>query len=89
VISEKQKRTVEGLVISAKRDKTITVKVDWSRRHPKYGKVMRRSTKYHVHDPLNTASMGDTVQIQECRPISKTKSWVLVKILEKTTEQAS
>ena len=86
--SDKQQKAVTGVVISAKRQKTITVRVDWARRHPKYGKVLRCHTKYHVHDAAGIAAVGDFVQIQECRPISKTKSWVLVQVLKKSAEQA-
>ncbi len=71
-----------GVVISAKRDKTRTVEVEYQTRHPKYGKYLRRRTRYHVHDPQNTSQMGDRVEIAPCRPISKTKSWRLVRVVE-------
>ena len=74
-------RTRTGTVTSDVRDKTITVKVLWARRHPQFGKVMQRHTTYHVHDADNRAKLGNTVVIQECRPISKTKTWKLVDIL--------
>ncbi|MFW2177632.1 MULTISPECIES: 30S ribosomal protein S17 [unclassified Moraxella] len=75
--------TVTGKVVSDKMDKTITVLVERRIRHPKYGKMIRRSTKLHAHDENNTCGMGDVVRIKESRPLSKTKSWVLVDIVEK------
>jgi small subunit ribosomal protein S17 len=75
--------TLIGLVVSDKRDKTRTVAVDFQQRHPKYGKYLHRSTKYQVHDPANAAHQGDRVEIANCRPISKTKSWRLVRIVQK------
>ena len=76
-------RTLRGRVVSDKMDKTITVLVERKVRHPKYGKFMKRSTKLHVHDEQNTCGIGDTVSIREDRPRSKTKSWVLVSVVEK------
>jgi len=72
-----------GLVTSDKRDKTRTVAVDYQTRHPKYGKFLRRQAKFQVHDEANASAIGDRVQIASCRPISKTKSWRLVKVIEK------
>ena len=63
---------------SDKADKTITVKVERKVRHPLYGKIMKRTTKVHAHDESNAASTGDIVTVKECRPISKSKTWVLV-----------
>ena len=83
MMSTKQARTRTGVVISDKASKTRIVRVDWARRHEKIGKVERRSTKYHVHDEKNESKMGDTVKIQESRPISKTKSWVFVELVSK------
>lgn len=71
-------RLLTGVVISDKADKTITVKVERKVRHPLYGKIMKRTTKVHAHDESNEASMGDMVTVKECRPISKSKTWVLV-----------
>lgn len=71
-------RLLTGVVISDKADKTITVKVERKVRHPLYGKIMKRTTKVHAHDESNTASTGDIVTVKECRPISKSKTWVLV-----------
>jgi len=71
-------RLLTGVVISDKADKTITVKVERKVRHPLYGKIMKRTTKVHAHDESNDASIGDIVTVKECRPISKSKTWVLV-----------
>ena len=71
-------RLLTGVVISDKADKTITVKVERKVRHPLYGKIMKRTTKVHAHDESNDASIGDIVTVKECRPISKSKTWLLV-----------
>jgi small subunit ribosomal protein S17 len=71
-----------GVVTSAKRNKTRTVAVAYQVRHPKYGKYLRRQTRYQVHDEGNTSKLGDRVEIANCRPISKTKSWRLLKVVE-------
>jgi len=82
-MSEQSKtvRTVTGKVVSDKMDKTIVVLVERSVRHPKYEKIIRRRTKLHAHDENSAARVGQMVRIQECRPISKTKTWKLVEIL--------
>ena len=72
-----------GIVVSDKMDKTISVRVDWVTHHPVYGKIMRKATKFKVHDEKNSAKTGDTVRIQETRPTSKTKRWRLVEIIKK------
>jgi small subunit ribosomal protein S17 len=72
-----------GVVISDKADKTIVVKVDVIKAHPKYKKVVRRSVKFHAHDEGNQAGIGDTVRIVETRPLAKTKHWRLAEIVEK------
>jgi small subunit ribosomal protein S17 len=77
------KRTLTGLVISDKMDKTITVKIERQVKHPKYGKFIKRSTKVHAHDEANECNMGDTVTVAESRPLSKSKSWQLVEVVEK------
>ncbi|MGI2949423.1 30S ribosomal protein S17 [Vibrio alginolyticus] len=77
------KRTQQGRVISDKMDKSITVAIERFVKHPIYGKYVKRTTKVHAHDENNECSLGDTVEIAECRPLSKTKSWTLVKVLEK------
>mgnify|MGYP005725589915 FL=1 len=71
-------RVLTGVVTSNKADKTITVKVERKVKHPLYGKVVKRASKVHAHDENNSASIGDIVSVKECRPISKTKTWVLV-----------
>ncbi len=71
-----------GFVTSDKRDKTRTVAIEFQQRHPKYGKYLTRHTKLHVHDEQNTSKLGDRVEIANCRPISKNKSWRLVRIVE-------
>ncbi|MXZ44370.1 MAG: 30S ribosomal protein S17 [Gammaproteobacteria bacterium] len=76
-------RTVSGLVVADTADKTIAVRVDRRVRHPLYGKIIGRSSKFQVHDEDNEAQVGDTVSIQECRPVSKTKSWRLLSIDER------
>jgi len=79
--NEKLKRTLNGRVTSNKMDKTITVLVERKIKHPLYGKFITRSKKYHAHDDNNQFSIGDIVQIVECRPLSRTKSWKAIKLL--------
>lgn len=69
------KRVLQGVVVSNTGDKTVVVRVERRVRHPLYGKIIRRSKKYHAHDPENAYDVGDVVRIQECKPISKLKSW--------------
>jgi small subunit ribosomal protein S17 len=71
-----------GVVVSSAMDKTIVVKVDTIKAHPRYKKVVRRSAKFHAHDEQNSANVGDVVRIVETRPLSKTKHWKLVQIVE-------
>ncbi|MDC8444794.1 MAG: 30S ribosomal protein S17 [Nitrosomonas sp.] len=78
------KRTFTGKVTSNKADKTLTVLVNRRVKHSLYGKIITRSKKYHVHDENNEGQIGDTVIIEETRPISKTKTWRLVKFLSKS-----
>lgn len=78
--------TREGLVISDCRDKTIKVQVEYLVKHPKYGKIMRKRTSFQVHDEKNEAKNGDRVEIAECRPISKTKHWRLLRIVTRGFE---
>ncbi len=77
------RKTRQGVVVSAARDKTITVLLETSRAHPVYGKTVRSSSKLHAHDERNEANEGDLVRIVECRPLSKQKRWRLVEILER------
>ena len=72
-----------GVVSSNKMDKTITVAVKWKEKHPIYQKFVNKTKKYHAHDEKNECSIGDTVRIMETRPLSKTKRWRLVEIIEK------
>ncbi|RUM93804.1 MAG: 30S ribosomal protein S17 [Thiothrix sp.] len=74
-------RTLSGRVVSDKMDKTITVMIERLVKHPIYGKYMKRSSKFHVHDADNAAKIGDSVEIKASRPYSKTKCWSLVKVL--------
>lgn len=83
-MTEQITRTQTGLVVSSSRDKTITVVIDRTIKHPLYKKILRRSTKLHAHDKDNQCEIGDLVTIQECKPISKTKSWNLLSIDKKT-----
>ena len=71
-------RILTGVVTSNKANKTITVKIERKVKHPLYGKVVKRASKVHAHDENNSASIGDIVSVKECRPISKTKTWILV-----------
>lgn len=82
-ITRNLRKTKSGVVTSNKMDKTITVKVERKVKHPLYGKFVKKSTKFHAHDEKNECSIGDTVRIMESRPMSKTKRWRLVEILEK------
>ncbi len=79
---EKNTRTITGRVVSDKMDKTITVLIERKVKHPLYGKFIRRSTKVHAHDENNACKEGDVVIIQECRPMSKSKNWNLVKVVD-------
>ncbi|MBY0420630.1 MULTISPECIES: 30S ribosomal protein S17 [Rheinheimera] len=81
-MSEKNTRTLQGKVISNKMDKSITVAIERHVKHPIYGKFITRTTKLHVHDEANQCKEGDIVTIRECRPLSKTKSWTLVSVVE-------
>lgn len=82
---QKEARRVVGRVVSAKPNKTITVLVERSERHPLYGKLLRRSTKLHAHDENNECNEGDRVAIVETRPLSKTKHFRLAEILERAS----
>ncbi len=80
---KKVQRTLTGAVTSNAMDKTVTVMIERRIKHPVYGKYITRSTKLHVHDEKNECGKGDVVVIEQCRPMSKTKSWSLVSIVEK------
>lgn len=77
--------TLTARVVSDKMNKSITVMLERKVKHPLYGKYIRRSTKLHVHDENNECGVGDVVTIEQCRPISRTKSWRLVKVVEKAS----
>ncbi len=77
------KRTLTGTVVSDKMDKTVTVLVERKMKHPLMGKIMSVSKKYHAHDENNEFHQGDLVAIEECRPLAKTKSWRVIKLVEK------
>lgn len=76
------RRTLVGKVVSDKMDKSIVVLVERKIKHPKYGKILTRSSKMHAHDETNQCKTGDTVKIEECRPLSKTKSWQLLEVID-------
>jgi small subunit ribosomal protein S17 len=76
-------RVLTGRVVSDKMDKTVTVVVERNVTHPLYGKVIRRSKKYHAHDEKNEFHPGDVVLIEECRPLSRTKAWRVARLIEK------
>ena len=78
-----KRKTRVGLVTSDKMDKTIVVSVTTLKQHPLYGRTMKRTTKFKAHDEQNEAAAGDTVEIMECRPLSKEKRWRLARIVEK------
>jgi len=82
------KGTRIGVVESDKRDQTRKVVIRYQAKHPKYGKYVGKRTVLHVHDEKNESAAGDIVEIAECRPISKTKSWRLVRVVEKRSELA-
>ncbi len=89
MIESKKKvvRTLTGTVVSDKMNKSISVLVERRVQHPKYGKFVRRSSKFHAHDEKNECNVGDVVVIKESRPISKTKSWTLVEIKQRAEVQ--
>lgn len=79
--TESNARTMVGKVVSDKMDKTIVVMIERTVKHPKYGKIMKRRTKIHAHDEKEVCQIGNTVKVRESRPLSKTKSWVLVEVI--------
>ena len=79
-------KTLTAAVVSKSGDKSVTVAIDYKVKHPKYGKYMRRRTKLAVHDQHNQSSVGDVVEIAQCRPRSKRKSWRLLKIVQKVEQ---
>ena len=83
MVERNLRKTKLGVVSSNKMDKTITVNVERKVKHPLYGKFLKKTTKFHAHDEKNECSIGDTVKIMESRPMSKTKRWRLVEVVEK------
>ena len=79
-----QRRTIEGTVTSDRCAKTITVQVERTYKHPKYKKYVRKMARYHAHDEQGEAKPGDRVEIQSCRPLSKTKRWTLVRVIDRS-----
>ena len=84
--AEKRTRVLQGRVVSNKMDKTITVLVERRVKHPVVGKFITRSSKVHAHDENNAAGMGDLVSVAESRPLSRTKTWTLVEVVEAATQ---
>ena len=82
-MTEQTIRTVQGRVVSNKMDKSITIAVERKVKHPIYGKFIKRTTKLHAHDETNQCNEGDVVTIRECRPLSKSKNWMLVDVITK------
>ncbi|MDR2259699.1 MAG: 30S ribosomal protein S17 [Azoarcus sp.] len=80
---QKVRRTLVGRVVSDKMDKTVTVLVERRVKHPLYSKIVTRSAKYHAHVDSGVAAQGDLVEIEECRPISRTKTWRVTQVMEK------
>ena len=81
--ARKTPRTMTGRVVSDKANKTVTVKVERRVAHPMYGKVVTRTKKYHAHDETNECKEGDLVTIEECRPLSRTKTWRVTRLVER------
>jgi small subunit ribosomal protein S17 len=85
-VANKTRRQLTGRVVSDKMNKTVTVVVERKAKHPLYGKYVTRSKKYHAHDEKNESHAGDLVTIEECRPLSKSKTWTVVRLVEKARE---
>ena len=82
-MQERKLKTLTGVVISNSGNKSVKIALDYKVKHPKYGKYIKRRTKIGVHDEHNQSGVGDVIEIAECRPLSKTKSWRLVKVVKK------
>jgi small subunit ribosomal protein S17 len=80
-----ENRTMQGRVVSDKMDKSITVVIERRVKHPLYGKFVRKSSKVHAHDENNECQIGDVVEVEQCRPLSKTKAWRFVKLIERAS----
>jgi small subunit ribosomal protein S17 len=83
--ADKTQKTLQGVVTSNKGEKTATITISRRVKHALYGKIINRSTKLSIHDEANECGIGDTVLVEQCAPVSKTKSWKLVKVVEKST----
>jgi small subunit ribosomal protein S17 len=81
--NKQEKKNTRAVVVSKSGDKSITCQINYKIKHPRYGKYINRRVKLGVHDPLNVAGVGDIVEIKECRPISKRKSWRLINVIQK------
>ncbi|GIV91960.1 30S ribosomal protein S17 [Chloroflexus aurantiacus] len=86
-VEQKRKTTKVGRVVSDKMNKTVVVAVDYLKPHPLYRKIIRRTKKFHAHDEENACKVGDTVRIEETRPLSRTKRWRVVEILKRGEEE--
>jgi small subunit ribosomal protein S17 len=86
-MQDKKLKIVTGVVVSNSGDKSIKVAIDFKVKHPEYGKYVKRRTKLGVHDEHNQAGLGDVVEVAECRPYSKTKSWRVVRVLQKAAQE--
>ena len=82
-MQDRKIKTLTGVVVSNSGDKSVKIVLDYKVKHPKYGKYIKRRTKIGVHDEHNQSGVGDVIEIAECRPLSKTKSWRLVKVVKK------
>ena len=85
-MQEQKLKTLTGVVVSNSGDKSVKVVIDFKVKHPKYGKYIKRRPKIGVHDEHNNSGVGDVVEITQCRPRSKTKSWRLVKVVQRAVE---
>lgn len=83
----KQRKSVRGVVVSRSGDKSIRIVIDYRIKHPVYGKFINRRTKLGVHDETNQAHVGDVVEVTQCRPMSKTKSWRLINVVQKASDK--
>ena len=83
-IARNMRRTIEGIVVSDKMAKTITILVERTYKHPKYKKYVRKQQRYHAHDENGEAKLGDRVEVRACRPLSRLKRWTLVRVVEKS-----
>ena len=86
-MQDQKLKTLTGVVISNSGDKSIKIAIDFKVKHPRYGKYVKRRTKLGVHDERNQAGVGDVVEVAQCRPHSKTKSWRLVRVVDKAVQE--